>query len=207
MATHFPKWLQYFHCYQQCMLLSSFSRVWLCDPIDGSPPGSPIPGILQARTLEWVAISFSNSNAWEFQFCKSSPIIFIIYWMTAIPTDVKWYLTGALFGISLVANNVEHLLMGLLTVSKLTIEKYLLKSFAHFLIWSFIFLFSFKYSLYILDTTLLPEICLLIVLSPSLSCLFTFLMISFVTQCFNFNVIWIFCFSSIVACAFSIINT
>ena len=33
----------------------------LCDPIDGSPPGSPVPGILQARTLEWVAISFSNS--------------------------------------------------------------------------------------------------------------------------------------------------
>ena len=35
----------------------------LCDPRDGSPPGSPIPGILQARTLEWVAISFSN--AWK----------------------------------------------------------------------------------------------------------------------------------------------
>ena len=35
----------------------------LCDPIDGSPPGSPIPGILQARTLEWVAISFSNQMA------------------------------------------------------------------------------------------------------------------------------------------------
>ena len=34
----------------------------LCDPIDGSPPGSPIPGILQARTLEWVAISFSNAG-------------------------------------------------------------------------------------------------------------------------------------------------
>ena len=33
----------------------------LCDPIDGSPPGSPIPGIPQARTLEWVAISFSNA--------------------------------------------------------------------------------------------------------------------------------------------------
>ena len=32
----------------------------LCDPIDGSPPGSPVPGILQARTLEWLAISFSN---------------------------------------------------------------------------------------------------------------------------------------------------
>ena len=35
----------------------------LCDPIDGSPPGSPVPGTLQARTLEWVAISFSN--AWK----------------------------------------------------------------------------------------------------------------------------------------------
>ena len=33
----------------------------LCDPIDGSPPGSPVSGILQARTLEWVAISYSNS--------------------------------------------------------------------------------------------------------------------------------------------------
>ena len=38
-------------------------QLWrtLCDPIDSSPPGSPIPGILQARTLEWVAISFSNA--------------------------------------------------------------------------------------------------------------------------------------------------
>ena len=34
----------------------------LCDPRDGSPPGSPVPGILQARTLEWVAISFSNAS-------------------------------------------------------------------------------------------------------------------------------------------------
>ena len=37
----------------------------LCDPIDGSTPGSPVPGILQARTLEWVAISFSNAWKWE----------------------------------------------------------------------------------------------------------------------------------------------
>ena len=37
----------------------------LCDPIDGSPPGSPVPGILQARTLEWVAISFSNARKWS----------------------------------------------------------------------------------------------------------------------------------------------
>ena len=37
----------------------------LCDPIDGSPPGSSVPGILQARTLEWVAISFSNAWKWS----------------------------------------------------------------------------------------------------------------------------------------------
>ena len=37
----------------------------LCDPGDGSPPGSPIPGILQARPLQWVAISFSNAGKWK----------------------------------------------------------------------------------------------------------------------------------------------
>ena len=41
----------------------------LCEPIEGSPPGSPIPGILQARTLEWVAISFSN--AWKWKWSRS----------------------------------------------------------------------------------------------------------------------------------------
>ena len=40
-------------------------RPTLCDPIDGSPRGSPVPGILQARTLEWVAISFFNAWKWE----------------------------------------------------------------------------------------------------------------------------------------------
>ena len=37
----------------------------LCDPIDGSPPGSPLPGILQARMLEWIAISFSMTHLLE----------------------------------------------------------------------------------------------------------------------------------------------
>ena len=41
------------------------SCLTLCDPVDGSPPGSPIPGILQARTLEWVAIFFSNAWKWK----------------------------------------------------------------------------------------------------------------------------------------------
>ena len=41
------------------------SCLTLCDPGDGSPPGSPVPGILQARTLEWVAVSFSNAWKWK----------------------------------------------------------------------------------------------------------------------------------------------
>ena len=48
-------------CRKILLLLSLQSCPTLCDPIDGSPPGSPFPGILQARTLEWVAISFSNA--------------------------------------------------------------------------------------------------------------------------------------------------
>ena len=47
------------------------SNPTLCDPIDGCPPGSPVPGILQARTLEWVAISFSN--AWKWKVKVNSP--------------------------------------------------------------------------------------------------------------------------------------
>ena len=48
-----------------CYAKSLQSCPTLCDPIDGSPPGSPVPGILQARTLEWVAISFSNARKWK----------------------------------------------------------------------------------------------------------------------------------------------
>ena len=44
---------------------SLLSCLTLCDPRDGSPPGSPVPRILQARTLEWVAISFSNAWKWK----------------------------------------------------------------------------------------------------------------------------------------------
>ena len=48
-----------------CYAKSLQSCPTLCDPIDGSPPGSPVPGILQARTLEWVAIPFSNACKWK----------------------------------------------------------------------------------------------------------------------------------------------
>ena len=52
----------------------------LCDPIDSSPPGSPVPGILQARTVEWVAISFSNAWKWKVKVKLLSHI-----WLLATP--------------------------------------------------------------------------------------------------------------------------
>ena len=52
----------------------------LCDPIHGSPPGSPVPGILQARTLEWVAISFSNTGNWKVKVKSLSHV-----WLLATP--------------------------------------------------------------------------------------------------------------------------
>ena len=53
------------------------SCLTLCDPIDGSPPGSPIPGILQARILEWVAISFSNAGKWKVKVKSLSRVWFL----------------------------------------------------------------------------------------------------------------------------------
>ena len=56
------------------------SCLTLCDPIDGSPPVSPVPGILQARTLEWVAISFSNARKWKVKVKLFSGV-----WLLATP--------------------------------------------------------------------------------------------------------------------------
>ena len=56
----------------------------LCEPIDGSPPGSPVPGILQARTLEWVAISFSNAWKWKVKGKLLSRVrLFVTPWTAA----------------------------------------------------------------------------------------------------------------------------
>ena len=60
-----------------CSAKSLQSCPTLCDPIDGSPPGFPIPGILQARTLEWVAISFSNAWQWKLKVKSLSCVRFL----------------------------------------------------------------------------------------------------------------------------------
>ena len=74
------------HFLLQCMQVKSQSEVsqlcpTLCDPIDGSSPGSPVPGILQARTLEWVAISFSSACKWKVK----------VTWLSRVrPSVIPW---------------------------------------------------------------------------------------------------------------------
>ena len=62
------------------LLLSHFSRIRLCDPVDSSSPGSAVAGILQARTLEWVATSFSNAWKWKVKVKSLSHV-----WLLATP--------------------------------------------------------------------------------------------------------------------------
>jgi len=76
----------------------------LCDPIDGSPPGSPIPGILQARTLEWVAISFSSAWKWKVKAKLLSRVqLLATPWTTAYqaPPSMGWS------GVPLPSPNLE----------------------------------------------------------------------------------------------------
>ena len=73
--------------YRSSWVLFAKSLQWcptLCDPIDSRPPGSPVPGILQARTLEWVAISFSNAWKWKVKVKSLSRVrLFATPWTAA----------------------------------------------------------------------------------------------------------------------------
>ena len=74
-------WITLFCPWHYAAAKSLQSCLTLCDPVDGSPPGSPIPGILQARTLEWVAISFSNVGKWKVKVKSLSRVwLFVTPW-------------------------------------------------------------------------------------------------------------------------------
>ena len=84
----------------------------LCNPIDGSPWGSPVPGILQARTLEWVAIAFSNAGKWKVKV-KSLSLV----WLLATPWTVAHQASpsmgfsrqGYWSGVPLPSLNIRHI--------------------------------------------------------------------------------------------------
>ena len=72
------------HNEELLLLLSLQSCPTLCDPIDSDPPGSPVPGILQAKTLEWVAISFSNAGTGKVKVKSLSRVqLFTTPWSAA----------------------------------------------------------------------------------------------------------------------------
>ena len=100
----------------------------LCYPIDSSPPGSPVPGILQARTLEWVAISFSNAWKWKVKLNSARGFPFLHTFSSIVYRfcDVGhsgWYevISHCCFDLHfLIISDVEHLfvcLLGFLTLS------------------------------------------------------------------------------------------
>jgi len=91
----------------------------LCDPIDGSPPGSPVPGILQARTLEWVAISFSKAWKWKGKV-KSLSRVRLLRPRGLQPTRLlrPWDLPGKIAS----STNSHHLLLGHKSLPKVRIS-------------------------------------------------------------------------------------
>ena len=82
MLQSLDSFVHYVHYAAAAKSLQSYPT--LCDPIDGSPPGSPIPGILQARILEWVAISFFNAWKWKVKVKSLSRVrLLAIQWTAA----------------------------------------------------------------------------------------------------------------------------
>ena len=71
----------------------------LCDPIDSSPPGCPVPGILQARTLEWVAISFSNAWKWKVKVKSLGRVRLLATPWTAAYQAPPWDFPGKSTGV------------------------------------------------------------------------------------------------------------
>ena len=128
----------------------------LCNPIDGSPPGSPVPGILQARTLEWFAISLSNAWKWKVKVKSLSRVwLFTTRWTVAYqaPLSLKFsrqeYWSGLplpspvhsdLFTLyqTFLTENFIVLLFNVMQIFQVPFSLYLLKMHMY-VIWSFVF--------------------------------------------------------------------
>ena len=114
-------------CFSSCFICTAAaatkslqSCLTLCDPIDGGPRGSPVPGILQARTLEWVAISFSNAWKWKVKVKSLSHVrLLATPWTTAHQALRPWDFPGKSTGVGrhCLLHYLYYLSLSSLTVS------------------------------------------------------------------------------------------
>ena len=126
----------------------------LCDPTDGSPPGSPVPGILQARTLEWVAISFSNAWKWNVKvksFCCVQPsatpctAAYQAPWSMGFSRQEYW--SGVpLYGCSIVLLFIHRLMDFWIILESLGFcEKTFMNINVDVFVWTYVSIFRDKY--------------------------------------------------------------